>query len=256
MNNKEVALGSDFGKRTVDFLNLFRFNPKIYFKIETKNALPTAAGLASSASGLAALVLALNDFYNWNLSNQQLSILARLGSGSASRSIYPNFVEWHVGTEADGMDSYAEPVKIDSWVSLRLGLIIVSDEDKEVSSRDGMSLAVKTSPYYKAWLDKTNQDITLAKKAMVDRNIQMLGETAESNALAMHSTAITSWPPLLYWSPKSVSNMNKVWKLRKQHNQIYFTMDAGSNLVLIFEEKDTQIVKGNFPGIIIVKPFI
>ncbi|ETZ04929.1 diphosphomevalonate decarboxylase [Holospora undulata HU1] len=107
LNGKEVSLDSEFGRRTIDFLNLIRQNKNIFLKIETNNDLPTSAGLASSASGFAAFVIALNDIFNWNLTNEKLSILARMGSGSAARSIPPGFVYWQAGKKADGTDSYA-----------------------------------------------------------------------------------------------------------------------------------------------------
>ena len=255
LNGKEVSADSEFSKRTVEFLDLFRPKVDMYFKVETQNDLPTAAGLASSASGFAAFIMALNDLFGWELKDEQLSSLARIGSGSGARSIYPGFVFWQAGKKTDGTDSYAVAMDVPRWDSLRIGLLVVSEDKKDVSSRDGMNTAVATSPYYSAWVKKTNKDIEEMKKAISARDIKKTGEIAEANALAMHATAITSWPPIFYWSSQTVVMMKKVWELREEHNKnIYFTIDAGPNLVLIFEEKDEDVVKKNFPNVHIVKP--
>ncbi|MDC0864760.1 diphosphomevalonate decarboxylase [Rickettsiaceae bacterium] len=255
LNGKETSSDSSFAKRTREFLNLFRRDDKMFFRVETTNDLPTASGFASSASGLAALVLSLNDLFDWQLESKQLSILARLGSGSAARSLYSGFVEWSAGTRKDGLDSYGLKLQIKEWKDLRLGVIVVSDEQKEVSSRDGMSLAVRTSPFYKEWVNKANQDIQLIKDYIAIHDFANLGKVMESNALAMHATAITSTPPLLYWSPETISIMHKVWQLRNQNGiSVYFTMDAGASPFLFFEKNDTEIIEKTFPNIKIVKP--
>jgi len=255
LNGKETPSGSSFAKRTTGFLNLFRKDDKMFFRVETKNDLPTASGFASSASGLAALVFALNDLFNWQLESKQLSILARLGSGSAARSIHSGFVEWSSGSREDGFDSYGLRLQIKDWNDLRIGVIVVSDEQKEVSSRDGMSLAVSTSPFYKAWVNKASQDTDLIKKYIAVSDIDNLGKIMESNALAMHATAITSSPALIYWSPETISIMHKVWQLRDQYSiSVYFTMDAGASPFLMFEEKDQAIIEKTFPKIKIVEP--
>ncbi|MCC8417418.1 MAG: diphosphomevalonate decarboxylase [Rickettsia endosymbiont of Bryobia graminum] len=144
LNDKEMPTNSEFRKRTIEFLNLFRSTSNMYFKVETQNDLPTASGFASSASGFAALVIALDDLFNWNLTSEQLSVLARLGSGSASRSIYPGFVYWKAGIKSDGTDSYAKALSIKQWDNLRVGLLVISEEKKDTSSRDVMQLAVNT----------------------------------------------------------------------------------------------------------------
>ena len=141
LNGKLLANTEIFAKRLSKFLDYFRQtkNKQNYFKVDTTNTVPTAAGLASSASGYAALVLALNDYYQWQLNKKQLSILARLGSGSATRSIYNGFVIWHKGVQEDGLDSYAEELDI-SWQELRIGLIEIDVSEKKTSSSEGMKI--------------------------------------------------------------------------------------------------------------------
>src|SRR5437016_6822460 len=124
LNGQALANDSSFVKRTSEFLDLFRstLDKKWHLKIDIKMKVPIAAGLASSASGFASLVLALNDLFDWRLKKQDLSILARLGSGSAARSFWNGFVEWHAGVQTDGMDSFAEPFSMDEWPELRVGI--------------------------------------------------------------------------------------------------------------------------------------
>src|SRR3990167_3164180 len=123
INGKHESLDSSFGKRLIAFLDLFRPKNKSFYVI-TQSNLPIAAGLASFAAGFAALTLALNLLFNWHLSDQELSIIARLGSGSAERSLWNGFVEWHKGTKENGSDSFAEPLDI-TWPELRIGLLIL-----------------------------------------------------------------------------------------------------------------------------------
>ena len=110
--NHQILPGDHaFIKPVIDFLDLFRLKNNYRFQIETQMNLPAASGLATSACGFAALTLALNDLFNWQLTPKHLSILARLGSGSACRSLWSGFVTWHAGHQEDGMDSYAEPMR-------------------------------------------------------------------------------------------------------------------------------------------------
>ena len=103
-------------------------------RLAAENTIPTAAGFASSASGFAAVALALDHFFGWRLNRRALSILARLGSGSAARSVYDGFVEWQAGRQDDGMDSYAERLEAE-WPDLRVGLLVICADEKAASSR-------------------------------------------------------------------------------------------------------------------------
>ena len=254
LNDKKVDINTDFAKRISSYLNLFRSKQYQHFTVKTTNTIPTAAGLASSASGFAALICALDDLLGWNLDKKQLSILARLGSGSACRSIYEGFVEWHAGKSANSLDSFAEPLP-DTWPDLCLGLIKISEETKPVSSRSGMKLTTETSELYKSWPQKVKNDLKDIKTAIKSKNFKLLGETAESNALAMHATMINTWPPILYWLPESVATMHKIWHLRQQGLSLYFTMDAGPNIKLLFQHQDIEQVQREFPGVEIISPF-
>lgn len=244
----------NFAARVSDWLDLFRADEQ-FFEVRTKNNIPTAAGLASSASGFAALAKAMDQLMNWGFNPRELSMLARLGSGSATRSMYDGFAVWHAGQRADGMDSYAEGVSKD-WNDLRIGILEVSKVRKKVGSTEGMARTVETSELYESWPAQAQCDFDELRTAVATQDFPMLGKTAENNALAMHATMMSAWPPLCYWKPQSVSLMHKVWAAREKGLEVYFTMDAGPNLKLLFLKENQTAVKKLFPQVQIVNPFL
>ncbi len=254
LNDKEIALDSVFAQRTKAFLDLFRANQKWYLKININMNIPVAAGLASSASGFASLVCALNDLFDWKLHKNDLSILARLGSGSAARSLWTGFVEWHAGVRPDGMDSFGEPLAFE-WPELCVGILTMSSDEKPISSREAMQTTVNSSLLYNSWPRKVSQDLSIIKQALQVKNFALLAGTAESNALAMHATMLSSWPPICYFLPETIAAMHKVWDARKQGLQLYFTEDAGPNLKLLFLKEDTARVQALFPEVEIIRLF-
>ena len=254
LNGKRLDRDSSFARRVSAFLDLVRPDKRTFFKIVAVNTIPTAAGFASSASGFAAMTMALNQLFGWKLNGRELSILSRLGSGSACRSVFTGFVEWRAGKRADGMDSHALPLK-SKWPDFRMGLVVVSDKEKSIGSRPAMKRTRDTSSLYRSWPAKVAKDLPRLKTAIRRRDFPMLGKTAESNALAMHATMFDAKPPVVYWLPESVTAMKKIWKLRANGLNVYFTMDAGPNLKVLFLKKDTASVKKTFPKIQVVAPF-
>ncbi len=243
----------EFAARVSTYLNLFRKEGQ-FFEVRTKNNIPTAAGLASSASGFAALVKALDQLFGWGFNPRELSMLARLGSGSASRSIYDGFAVWHAGARADGMDSYAEELSC-PWKNLRIGILEVSKGRKKTGSTDGMNRTRETSELYESWPAQAGCDFDELRTAIAAQDFPMLGKTAENNALAMHATMLAAWPPLCYWKPQSVALMQKVWQAREDGLELYFTMDAGPNLKLLFLKENQSAVKALFPKVQVVSPW-
>lgn len=242
-----------FTQRLNRFLDLFR-PERMGFAVETHNSVPTAAGLASSASGFAALVKALDQLFDWRLSAQALSMLARLGSGSASRSLFNGFALWHRGRQTDGLDSYAEPINT-HWPDLRIGLLEIDTGTKPVSSTAAMQRTVATCPLYRTWPEFAEASVTAQLAAIQARDMAHLGELAEHNALTMHATMIATRPSVLYWTPESVSSMHHIWQLRQQGVGVWFTMDAGPNLKLLFEKTDQRAVETAFPTLKTLVPF-
>lgn len=244
---------ADFAARISKFLDLFREEGQ-FFEVRTKNNIPTAAGLASSASGFAALVKALDQLFGWGFNPRELSMLARLGSGSATRSLYDGFAVWHAGVRSDGMDSYAEGFS-SNWKDLRIGILEVSKSKKKTGSTDGMNRTVETSELYEAWPAQADCDFDELRTAIAAQDFPMLGKTAENNALAMHATMLAAWPPLCYWKPQSLAMMQKVWQAREDGFELYFTIDAGPNLKLLFLKENQAAVKALFPNVQIVNPW-
>lgn len=254
VNGELCAFTSEFHVKVVKFLNLFRKSENQNFIVKTDVNIPIKAGLASSACGFAALVLALNDLFAWNLNDKELSILARLGSGSASRSIKHGFVHWSAGIDDNGLDSFA--TRIDAnWDALRVGLLVLSDAEKSIGSREAMQISVETSPFYKVWPEQVADSILKTKKAIEIKDFELLGQTAEQNAICMHALMLTSVPPILYSNQDTIAMMRKVWQLREQGVEVYFTQDAGPNLKLLFLDKNVNIIQENFPNIDVIAPF-
>lgn len=254
LNGSQMQLESQFAKRITAFMDLFRQGHKQSFRVETHNNIPTAAGLASSASGFAALTFAMDDALSLNLESEMLSMIARMGSGSACRSIYQGFVEWRMGEREDGLDSHAHKIEA-RWPSLSIGLVKVDVSEKSVDSRSGMQRTIASSSLYKSWPDQAHADLKKLHQAIDSFDFTLLGSTAEHNAMSMHATFASSWPPLLYWQPESVEAMHKVWQLRQQGIEVYFTMDAGPNLKLIFEHHTLPELLVHFPELEVVQPF-
>lgn len=249
----EVVLGgslmpkdSSFHRRLFSFLDLFRPGPSFCFHVTTVNTVPTAAGLASSASGFAALVLALNDFFGWNLSRQQCSVLARLGSGSACRSVYSGFVRWNRGESDDGNDSFAVPVD-DQWPELRLSVLLLNTNQKPISSTDAMRRTVQTSPDYLQWPHQVTADMDQLLAALLVHDFERFGAAAERNALAMHRTMQAAIPPVNYWTDQSIQALKTVVQARQSGVSLFATMDAGPNVKLLYLQHSAEAVRQWFP---------
>ncbi len=255
LNNQEVNSTAQFASRLVEFLSLFREHTNQSLQITIEANIPIAAGLASSACGFASLIKALNELYVWKLTEKELSILARLGSGSASRSLWDGFVEWYAGSELEGMDSHGELLTT-TWPELCIGLLVVNKNTKELSSRAAMQQTVTTSPFYKKWPEKVADDLVLIKDAINNKDFELFGKTAEKNALAMHATMLTAWPPIQYSQPETINMMQKIWQLRQKGLSVYFTQDAGPNLKLLFLVKDQKTIEAEFSTVDVVKPFL
>ncbi len=259
LNGKVLSDSDKFFTKVFAFIDLFRRAQPLPIAVETVNNIPTAAGLASSASGFGALMLAINEFFQLNLPNRVLSAFARMGSGSASRSLYHGFVEWHKGEQADGMDSFAEPIDSGVWSDFRVGVIEISAAEKKIQSREGMNRTVSTSWLYPRWEAQAQHDFDALRNAIVARDFERLGEVAEHNAMSMHATMISSWPPIVYWQPESVAAMHAVWALRERGIPVYFTMDAGPNVKVLFlaehEKAIVEALRVDGLAMLVVAPF-
>lgn len=254
LNGLAVAQENRLYIMLVEFLDLFR-PAGVRFKVTTESNIPIAAGVASSASGFASVVKALNDLFAWDLAERSLSILARLGSGSASRSLWHGFVEWHAGADDEnGLDSFATPLA-NLWPELRIGLLLFSTKPKHISSRVAMAATTKTCPFYSLWPASIAAAITDIKAAMQTHDFTKFGTIAENNALEMHALMLATKPPIIYSTADTIWGMEQVWQARKQDISVYFTQDAGPNLKLLFLAQDQATIKSIFPMLEIVEPF-
>jgi diphosphomevalonate decarboxylase len=253
LNDVELPASSQHTERLFRYLEYFRTREVPCFRVESWNEIPTKAGLASSASAFAALVLAMNQLFQWNLAPRELSILARLGSGSACRSIERGFVLWQRGVREDGLDSYAQ--KVDgSWLDLRVALILTSKEEKQVGSTEGMERTAATSPLYAVWPETTERQVIELEQAIKQKNFELFGEIIESNAMMMHATMLGARPPLLYWNCETVKVLHTIWKARKEGVKIYPTLDAGPNIKLFYTAAQENEVKKIFPNLLTLHP--
>lgn len=203
--------------------------------IVSRNNFPTGAGLASSASGFAALVLAGDAALGLGLTRAELSVLARRCSGSAARSIFGGYVEWAHGERADGEDSVARPILDAAAWPLQVVVAITSTGEKDIGSTDGMNRTALTSPYQQAWIETQDADLAEARAAISARDIERLGIISEHSCLKMHALALAAKPGLLYWNAATVACMQRVRQLRAQGLPVFFTIDAGPQLKAVCE---------------------
>jgi diphosphomevalonate decarboxylase len=213
-------------------------------KVVSQSNFPLAAGLAGSASGLAAITVAAVKAAGLNLDQKAISILARQGSGSACRSIFGGFVEWLKGKKKDGSDSYGvQIVPAEHWPEFRLIVTILSEEKKKVGSRLGMAQTVETCPYYENWLKTINQDLEIVRKGILDRDFTSVGSRAEHNCLKMHALMMTTSPAIIYWRPETLKIIQNILNWREGGLECYFTIDAGPQVKIICLEKDGPELK-------------
>lgn len=242
LNNRQAT--PDELRRTSRFLDLIRAIKKTTLKarVHSVNNFPTAAGLASSASGFAALTVAASEALGLKFSPKEWSVLARQGSGSAARSIFGGLVEMHTGQLPDGSDAFAEPLAPPDYWDLRLLIGITSARPKKIGSTEGMNRSRETSPYYRAWIESQSADLQEMREAIRQKDFQKLGELSEHSCLKMHALALSSRPGILYWNAITIDAMHAVRELRSKGVAAYFTIDAGPQIkVLCLPENEVRV---------------
>lgn len=254
LNEDEVFLDAKILKdlekeRVVEHLDRIRkmAGKKIFAKVFSKNSFPQASGLASSASGFAALTLAATRALGLKLSEKDLSRLARLGSGSSCRSIPSGFVYWRAGN--NDFNSYAYSLYPSTYWDLVILTVIVDKGKKKISSTKGHQLAQK-NPFLKARLELVEDHLKIIKKALKNKDFSLLGQIMEAEALSLHSVMLTSKPALFYWQPATLAVMHKIINLREgKRVESYFTIDAGPNVQVICEKGKENFLKGQLEEI-------
>ncbi|MBI3742019.1 MAG: diphosphomevalonate decarboxylase [Chloroflexi bacterium] len=238
----ELENAAPAAARVIAQLDRVRALAKIETKarVASKNNFPTGAGIASSASGFAALTFAAARAAGLELSELELSVLARQGSGSAARSIPPGFVELLTSWESNR--SHARSVAPPEHWDLRDVIAIVSAAEKMVGSTEGHH-AAQTSPFLPERLNALPPRFHRVRRAILAKDLPALGSAIEEEAIELHSIAMTSRPPIFYWAPGMVRVIQAALKWRAEGLAVYFTLDAGPNVHLICEAKDVEQVE-------------
>ncbi|HSY41938.1 MAG TPA: diphosphomevalonate decarboxylase, partial [Polyangia bacterium] len=188
--------------------------------------------LALAATGAAGLALAPTE----------LSVLARLGSGSAARSIFGGFVEMARGARADGSDAAAHPLEAGGGWNVRLVIAITAAGEKALGSTAAMRRTAQTSPYYEAWIGGVEGDLAAARAAIAGRDLAALGAVAERSAMRMHASAMAADPPILYWNPATIAAISRVRALRAEGASAFFTIDAGPHVKVLCDAREAEAV--------------
>lgn len=219
-------------------------------KVVSTNNFPTGTGLSSSASGFAALTVAAAKAAGLSLSEKELSILARQGSGSACRSIPDGFTEWLDGDTSE--TSYAVSLYPPDYWDIADVVAVVSKQKKEVSSTEGHKLAA-TSPFFEKRLALTKEKLQLMKQYLQEKNFTKFGELTEAEALELHAIYMTSHPSLMYLLPGTLQMMHEVKHWRNEGLEVYFTLNTGQDIHLICQKKDVETVTKKLAEIDIVQ---
>jgi diphosphomevalonate decarboxylase len=216
----------------------------------SSNNFPTGAGIASSAAAFAALTLAAVTAAEADFSERKLTTLARLGSGSASRSIPSGFVEWYAGETHES--SYAESVApIDHWNLVDV-IAIISSEHKAVESRQGHRSAA-TSDLQPARVAGAQARLALCKQALLERDFAAFADVVEHDSNLMHAVMMTSRPPLFYWLPGSLTVMDGVRRWRAEGLRVCYTLDAGPNVHCLCLRADAAEVEQRLKAMDVVR---
>lgn len=211
----------------------------VFAKVVSRNTFPKGTGLSSSGSGFAALTVAAVHSLELNLSEKELSILARQGSGTACRCVCGGFVEWLDGNTSDS--SYSVSLFPAEHWDLRDVVVVVDEGRKQVSSTEGHESA-QSSPFFGARQARIKDKITQIKTAIEQKNFTQLGEIAEKEALEFHAILLTSATPLVAWYPGTIEVIKAVQALRAEGVPCYFTINTGFNVhVLTLPEFETQV---------------
>jgi diphosphomevalonate decarboxylase len=221
--------------------------------VRSQNNFPAGAGIASSASAFAALVLAGATALGLRLSERELSQLARTGSGSASRSIPGGFVEWKAGTDHDS--SFAASLAGPEHWDLVDYIVLISSQHKAVGSSQGHQLAA-TSPLQKARVEDAERRLKLCRDALLNKDFPAFGEVVELDSNLMHSVMMTSSPPLYYWEPGTLEIIKAVREWREDGLQVCFTIDAGPNLHLLCPGSEAEAVKRRLASLVNIRSIL
>ncbi len=242
INKKKVAKEADRVTKQLDRIRNLA-GRKLFAKVVSENSFPSSSGLSSSASGFAALTAAGAKAIGLELSEKELSILARQGSGSACRSIPSGFVEWYKGENSE--TSYAKSIYPSTHWDICDVVVVVSDKKKYIPTSASHQSAY-TSPFFEKRLTLLPKKIIEIKKLIKEKNFPKFGELIEKEALEFHAILFTSNPPLIYWLPETLSAMYDVQQIRKEGTEAYFTINTGHDVHVMCQKKDAKKIADFF----------
>lgn len=217
-------------------------------RVVSRNHFPTAAGLASSASGFAALAAAARAAAGLDWDTKRISSLARQASASAARSVFGGFVELPAGEPGDA-DLAARPLFAEQHWDLCVVVAVTAEARKPVGSTRGMNHTRNTSPYYRPWVDAAPALAERVRAGVAHRDLPSLGAAMEQSTLAMHACAMAADPGILYWQPATLSAIHALRAAREQDGlQAWLTVDAGPHVKALCAESDVDHVKTLLDG--------
>lgn len=245
------ALKEDFAPKIIQFFQRIEkyipFLKRFEFEIHTHNTFPHSSGIASSASGMGALSLCLVELENQlggNLKEDEklkkASFLARLGSGSACRSIYPGLTVWGETENIEGSsDLYAVPYPHEVHENFRNFqdcILLIDEGQKEVSSTVGHGL-MEGHPYAAQRFQSAEENLKKLIPVLKNGDLEAFGKIVEHEALSLHAMMMTSHPYFILMKPNTLKVIEKIWEFRKNTSlPLYFTLDAGANVHLLYPE--------------------
>jgi len=251
--NGEPALAAET-TRTTTLLDRVRAESGLSLRarVSSKNHFPTASGLASSASGFAALAAAARAAAGLPYDAAKTSDLARQSSASAARSVYGGYVELPAGKRGEHVLS-AHVLFPPEHFDLAIVVAVTAEGRKSVGSTDGMTHTRDTSPYYDAWVKSAPALADEVRTGLETRDLKRIGEAMEQSTLAMHACGIAAGPGLLYWQPATLAAFHRVRELRTEGVEVYATMDAGPHVKALCRAADVAKVAAaleSVPGVL------
>ena len=214
-----------------------------FARVRSHNDFPTASGLASSASGFAALALAAVNALDLALPSARVSALARAASASAARSLFGGYVE--LGASAEAAVRVAPP---EHWPLCML-VAVTSEAAKDTGSTDGMQHTASTSPYYQSWVTDAPRLFAEVKAAVLAKDFERLAPAAEQSALAMHASMLAASPALIYFRPATLAVIEAVRAARRSGIAACFTIDAGPHVKVIVEPHNAAAMQKLLSGV-------
>lgn len=252
INNQHDVLKKN---RVVKHLDRIRNLANISYKakVVSQNNFPSSTGLSSSASAFAALTVAGSSASGLSLPEKELTVLARLGSGSASRSIPDGFVQWKADSRSE--ESYAYSLFPKSHWDIADAVVILSEKEKDVPTSVGQTYTRKNH-FFQTRLKHIDEKLSLCKTYIQEKNFPLFGELIEQEALELHAIMMTTTPYLLYLFPETVSLIKIIRKWRDGGLPVYFTLNTGQNMHLICEKINVKKLVSELKKIKEVKEII